>query len=820
VAALQQFMAPRYAEGYVKGVHDADADKILATLLATHHAAGLLRYPPAARACGAAFWTWWKNAEPSAAEGQPEAASSPRLVMAAKLRAFGMMSELFPNRQLQAAYLAELRDCMGEFVAKTAILHPRLVDSAVEYLFHELMRGEEFVISKTAADLVNAFQSFLKKERYGERFASARKTVECDFASTWHLLRDWLEAYVASAENASAREYIEEAACLLMRGQFGTRQVVNASLQAELTGLLGNHASIQNGTYRFELLSFLEKMRRFDVEAVPQFQKYEAAKHRLLRAKADEMRLESFKPRVLTSFVRNKLVDSVFLPLIGDNLAKQIGVAGENKRTDLMGMLLLVSPPGYGKTTLMEYIASRLGLVFVKVNGPALGEKVTSIDPAVAPNSAAREEIQKLNLALEMGDNVMLMIDDIQHCHPEFLQKFISLWKIEGVYAGRTRTYDLRGRKFVVVMAGNPYTESGEKFKIPDMLANRADTYNLGDIVGNTADAFKMSYLENALTSNPVLNKLASKSQKDLYGIIQLAEIGPTASVTFEANYSAEEVEEMVAVMRKLIRVRDVILTMNGEYIRSAAQADMYRTEPPFKLQGSYRNMNRLAEKVVSVMNDAELEAVIDAHYKNEAQTLATGAEANLLKYRELLGKLTPEEKKRWEEIKRTFTKSALLRGSDERDPVTLVVQQLSNFSSGLDAIRDVLGGALSGTLQSLESLPAGLKELAAALAKSKEVQVVHAPAPVVPPVPAPGPVAQERTGRKGSASPEVAESGNGNAPNLQEVSISPETLQKIWELLERDGHKVRAPEKGSDGTGGASGASASEVIIRLLNVR
>ena len=36
-----------------------------------------------------------------------------------------------------------------------------------------------------------------------------------------------------------------------------------------------------------------------------------------------------------------------------------------------------------------------------------------------------------------MGDNVMIYLDDIQHCHPEFLQKFISLCdaqrKIEGV---------------------------------------------------------------------------------------------------------------------------------------------------------------------------------------------------------------------------------------------------------------------------------------------------------------------------------------------------------------------------------------------------
>ena len=53
--------------------------------------------------------------------------------------------------------------------------------------------------------------------------------------------------------------------------------------------------------------------------------------------------------------------------------------------------------------------------------------------------------------------------------------------------AGAPRTYDLRGRKVAVVMAGNPYTESGEKFQIPDMLANRADTYNFGDVIGDSA---------------------------------------------------------------------------------------------------------------------------------------------------------------------------------------------------------------------------------------------------------------------------------------------------------------------------------------------
>src|ERR1041384_148393 len=108
-----------------------------------------------------------------------------------------------------------------------------------------------------------------------------------------------------------------------------------------------------------------------------------------------------------------------------------------------------------------------------------------------------------------MGNNVMLYLDDIQHTDPELLQKFISLCdgqrRVEGVWNGRTRTYDLRGKKFCVVMAGNPYTETGERFRIPDMLANRADTYNLGDILEGKSDLFPHSYPEKALTSKTVL---------------------------------------------------------------------------------------------------------------------------------------------------------------------------------------------------------------------------------------------------------------------------------------------------------------------------
>src|SRR6185503_16755270 len=205
----------------------------------------------------------------------------------------------------------------------------------------------------------------------------------------------------------------------------------------------------------------LTRTRTFRLERVPAFRAYQTQRNDLLVRERARLRLTEFAPKVMSAVVRNRLLDEVYLPLIGDHLAKQLGAAGDAKRTDQMGMLLLISPPGYGKTTLMEYVANRLGLIFVKVNGPSLGHDVTSVDPAEAPNATARQEIEKVSFALEMGNNVLLYLDDIQHTSSELLQKFISLCdgqrRMEGVWKGQTRTYDLRGKKFCVVMAGNPY---------------------------------------------------------------------------------------------------------------------------------------------------------------------------------------------------------------------------------------------------------------------------------------------------------------------------------------------------------------------------
>jgi len=700
LAVVQEFMGARYQEGYTKGIHDLDAALIFDALLNAHVALKLARYEPAARACAMVFWHRFCPSETAS-------------LWSAKLGGFAARNKLFPGDPTQQDYIAALQGLLAEFTQQTRLFPEALAEAAGEYLFNELISSETFVVSRESNELTAQFEKHLVTKGSEGFFSDARKSLAKHPASELELVRDWVRGFlrnqvesaeprprVESQHDSTQHTYLDEVVAILFCGDALKRTPVEAATRQELDGLRGSHSRVQGSRYAFDYFEFQRRLRRFDREVVPRFERFHALKQGLLERERTLLRLDEFRPRVLTSFVRNQLLDEVYLPLVGDNLAKQIGAAGAQKRTDLMGLLLVISPPGYGKTTLMEYIANRLGIVFIKVNGPALGHAVTSLDPEEAPNAAAREEVQRLNLALEMGDNAMIYLDDIQHCNPEFLQKFISLCdaqrKIEGVWRGQPRTYDLRGRKVVVVMAGNPYTESGQKFKIPDMLANRADTYNLGDIIGGSEAYFKASYLENSVTSNTVLAPLANKSQRDIRAFIRMAESGERDADGFEGSYSSQEVEEILSVMTKLVAVREIILRVNLEYIRSAAQADEYRTEPPFKLQGSYRNMNRLAEKIVAIMNDEEVQTLVVDHYKGESQTLTTGAEANFLKFKELIGRQTPEEKARWADIKKTFKRNLLARGAGDSDPVGRVVAQLSTFQGGLEAIQQTLESQLA----------------------------------------------------------------------------------------------------------------------------
>jgi len=657
----------RYDEGYERGVHDQDAAAILAVLLRLRAGAELLRYPPAARAFAVLFWAY----------GTDDAARDQWTTRAGSL---ARARSVFGAVPAIAALCAELAEAMAAF--PLAAGDPVL---AAEYLFEELAATPlGFVTSAGARTMVEKFRRALGGRK---EFDDDLRALGDDLAARHQLAQAWLAAFVSTVDDLPGDELPEAVALLLCDLP---RHDSSAAVSATVEGLLGAHPRVVNRTMTVRIDEVLTRTRRFRTETVPAYRAYQKQRNELLERERARLRLDEFKPKVMSAFVRNRLLDEVYLPLIGDNLAKQLGAVGDAKRTDQMGLLLLISPPGYGKTTLMEYVANRLGLVFVKVNGPALGHDVTSLDPADAPNATARQEVEKISFALELGNNALLYLDDIQHTSPELLQKFISLCdaqrRMEGVWDGRTRTYDLRGKRFAVCMAGNPYTEQGKRFRIPDMLANRADVWNLGDVLSGREDLFALSYIENSLTSNPVLAPLSTRSREDISLLVRLARGEEVRSDQLSHPYSAVELDQVVSVLRHLLRVQEVVLANNQAYIASAAQAESSRVEPPFQLQGSYRNMNKLAERIVPVMNDAELSTLISDHYLGEAQTLTSGAEANLLKLGELRGTLSADEAARWATVKAGFLRDKALGGSSD-DPMSRAVGAVGLLADKVGAV-------------------------------------------------------------------------------------------------------------------------------------
>ncbi|WP_329431621.1 DNA repair ATPase [Streptomyces anthocyanicus] len=562
--------------------------------------------------------------------------------------------------------------------------------SAAAYLFHELTTEPEgFVLGAGTRTLLEKFRRTVGTPAYDEDLAALD-----DLAARGQLAEAWISSYAAAGGTGLTPGDLAEAVAAELCPDL-PRYDGDVPPTATAEGLLGTHPRITGGRLPLRLDEFLARTARFAAHDVPEFRAYQRRRTALVGAERARLRLDDHRPRVMSAFVRNRLVDEVYLPLVGDSLAKQLGATGDGKRTDTGGLLLLLSPPGYGKTTLVEYVAERLGLMLVKVGGPALGHGVTSLDPADAPNATARQEVEKINFALASANNTLLYLDDIQHTSPELLQKFIPLCdatrRVDGVWNGAPRTYDLRGKRFAVCMAGNPYTESGARFQVPDMLANRADVWNLGDVLTGKEEAFALSFLENALTANPVLAPLAGRDRADLELLVRLATGDPTARADrLDHAYPPAELERILSVLRHLVAARETVLAVNAAYIASAARSDETRTEPAFRLQGSYRNMNKIAQRVRPVMNDAERAAVLDDHYTAEAQTLTHGAEANLLKLAELRGTLTPEQADRWAEVRTAHVRARTLGGPDD-DPLTRAVAALGLLADRVAAVESAI---------------------------------------------------------------------------------------------------------------------------------
>jgi len=230
-----------------------------------------------------------------------------------------------------------------------------------------------------------------------------------------------------------------------------------------------------------------------------------------------------------------------------------------------------------------------------------------------------------------------------------------------------------------VAMAGNPYTSSGAAFRIPDMLANRADVHNLGDVAANAADAFAQSYVENACGVNDVLAPVISRGRQDLEVLLGAVGGAQIRSDDLAHRYSANELQEVIKTLGHVARARDALLRVNAAYIASATVSDNLRGEPAFLLQGSYRNMARIAQRIVPAMTPAEVDVLVADHYRAESQTLAADAGWNLTKLAEILGTASAEDAARLNEMRERW-REANVTG----DPMAVIANALRGIEESL----------------------------------------------------------------------------------------------------------------------------------------
>ncbi|MCG8459052.1 MAG: hypothetical protein MI919_22475, partial [Holophagales bacterium] len=237
------------------------------------------------------------------------------------------------------------------------------------------------------------------------------------------------------------------------------------------------------------------------------------------------------------------------------------------------------------------------------------------------------------------------------------------------------------------------------------------------------------------------------------------------------------------------------------------------------------RNMNKMAEKVVAVMNERELESMIDDHYAGEAQTLTTGAEANLRKLGELRGTLADEERERREEIKRGFARVQAMGGAED-DPAVKLIGQLGLVSdrlAGIDraiasaaeaaAVRQEAGDEGDGEAAPLEAI-AGLAELGSHLSSAFEPYMASLQSTVD---------ALAETARRDAASPGEAEVSETNA-RATELRLSAEAaetlssgfegfLERTAELLTAARPPASAAAKDAAGAAGSAPGAAPSAV-------
>ena len=182
--SIRTFMAPRYAEGYVKGVHDHDAELILRPLLELDAGLDLLKYSSQSRAIANVFWF---------ALGQTLPVE--RSTWEGKLSSLGSAQKLFGEIFDRQKYIDQLAEEMGQLVVQQGVGDAKFVDEAANYLFDQLSSRAELICSGHAHELGKSFLKFLDKNSALTDFEASIEDERFSPTDRFLIARDWVASF-------------------------------------------------------------------------------------------------------------------------------------------------------------------------------------------------------------------------------------------------------------------------------------------------------------------------------------------------------------------------------------------------------------------------------------------------------------------------------------------------------------------------------------------------------------------------------------------------------------------------------------------------
>ena len=78
----------------------------------------------------------------------------------------------------------------------TSLFDSTNISQAAEYLCMELMKGDEFVVSKEALSIYEGFVNYLKSKNAYNDFIASVKNCSKDLEGQFYLIGEWLSAYI------------------------------------------------------------------------------------------------------------------------------------------------------------------------------------------------------------------------------------------------------------------------------------------------------------------------------------------------------------------------------------------------------------------------------------------------------------------------------------------------------------------------------------------------------------------------------------------------------------------------------------------------